>query len=198
LNSKSNELGILTQLRAAGFDVKEVSDLFNLKLNYQRAVPVLLHWLPLVADPREKEMIVRALAVKWARPTAARPLVEEWRKGRPEETPSMLWAIGNSLEVVADDSVFDDLVEFARDARYGRARQMVVAALGKMKNPSAVDVLIELLNDEEVAGHALIALQRLAPQKARPHIERFLTHPRTWWRNEAKRALAKIDKKAAL
>ncbi|MBN2394562.1 MAG: HEAT repeat domain-containing protein, partial [Anaerolineae bacterium] len=70
-------------------------------------------------------------------------------------------------------------------------------ALGNMKDARAIGVLIELLDDEEVAGHALMALCKLAPPEARSAIERFTDHPRTWIRNEAKRALAKIDKKSS-
>ena len=71
---------------------------------------------------------------------------------------------------------------------------MVAVALGNMKDPRAVDVLIELLEDEEVAGHALLALGKLKSSKAKPYIEPFLGHPKAWVRKEAKRALAKIDK----
>jgi HEAT repeat protein len=62
-----------------------------------------------------------------------------------------------------------------------------------MKNPAAVDVLIELLNDEEVAGHALMGLAKLKAHKSRPHIERFLNHAKPWIRTEASKALAKLE-----
>jgi len=99
--------------------------------------------------------------------------------------------------VVADDSVFDDIVALVKDKRHGRAREMLAVALANMKNPKAVDVLIELLDDEEIAGHALSALRKLAPPEAREAIEPFVNHPKTWARNEAKRALKKIDNKLA-
>jgi HEAT repeat protein len=63
-----------------------------------------------------------------------------------------------------------------------------------MKNRRAEDVLIDLLDDDEVAGHAIIALRKLKSKKAYPAIKRFLTHPKAWVRNEAKKALAKVDK----
>jgi len=71
---------------------------------------------------------------------------------------------------------------------------MVVLALGKMKNPRAIDVLIELLDDDEVSGHALSSLLKLKARKARPHFERFLNDPRGWVRKIAKRAVAKLEK----
>jgi len=71
---------------------------------------------------------------------------------------------------------------------------MLALSLGNMKNQRAEDVLIDLLDDDEVAGHAIIALGKLKSKKAYPAIKRFLIHPKSWVRNEAKKALAKIDK----
>ncbi len=64
--------------------------------------------------------------------------------------------------------------------------------LGKMKDPKAVDVLLGLLDDEEVVGHALIGLKRLNAQKARPHIEPLMKHPKAWIRKAAMEALVKM------
>jgi HEAT repeat protein len=63
-----------------------------------------------------------------------------------------------------------------------------------MKDPRAVDVLIDLLDDDDVAGHAVVGLGKLRASKARQRVEEFLAHPKAWVRREAKRALAKIDK----
>lgn len=185
---------VLDDLRDVGFDVVSIGELSGKRLNYERAIPVLLRWLPRIDDRRVKEDIVRALSVKWARPTAAAPLIEEFRRVEDETGLGLKWAVGSALEVVADDAVFEDLVHLVQHRRHGRAREMIAVALGNMKDPRAVDVLIELLNDDEVAGHALMGLRKLGAKKARPYIEPFLNHPRTWWRNEAKRALQKIDK----
>ncbi len=52
---------------------------------------------------------------------------------------------------------------------------------------------IELLDDDDVAGHAVMALGRLKAPRAREKPEPFLSHPRTWVRAEARKALAKIE-----
>lgn len=132
---------------------------------------------------------------KAAREVALPLLVAEYERA-PEGFGGLRWQIGSALERLADDRVFDDLVRLARDRRYGRDREMVVAALGNVKDARAVGILIELLDDDDVAGHALWGLRKLAPPEARAHVERFVDHPRTWWRNEAKKALAKIDRRA--
>lgn len=195
---------LYSKLRSDVFDtdekvlqVERVSDLYRKPIDYRAAIPVLLKWLPQASNLDVKETLVRALTVKWAKPVAARPLIEEFRKAPETEESGLKWAIGNALSVVADASVLDDIVELVRDKRHGRAREMLAVALSNMKDPQAVDVLIGLLDDEEVAGHALVALRKLAPPEARSAIERFVDHPKTWVRNEARRALAKVDKKLA-
>ena len=186
---------LLAELAESGFAVESVGVLYHRGINYKDAIPILLKWLPRIEYRYLKEDIVVALTVKWARPIAAPILIEEFRRAS-YPTPGYKWTVGNALSVVADDSVYDEIVELARDKQHGKAREMVVASLANMKNPQAVDVLIGLLDDEEVPGYALLALRKLGKkaEKARPHIERFLAHPDTWVRNQAKGALAKMDK----
>jgi len=187
---------IVKQLQENGININALDELVNSNIEYRSAIPLLIDWLDRTENIDVKDTLVRALTVKWARPIAAKPLIEEFKKA-PKEAMSYKWAIGNALSVVADDSVFDDIVALVKDKRHGRAREMLAVALANMKNPKAVDVLIELLEDEEVAGHALSALRKLAPPEAREAIEPFVNHPKTWVRNEAKRALKKIDNKLA-
>jgi HEAT repeat protein len=174
--------------------VERAEDLYRKPIDYRAAIPILLKWLPLVDDEAVKWELVDALSIKWAKPIAARPLIEEFRKA-PQEKMNFKWSIANALSEVADASVFDEIVELVRDKQHGRAREMLAVALGNIEDPRAVSVLIELLDDEQVAGHALLALRKLAPPEARSAIERFVDHPKTWVRNEARRALVKIDKK---
>jgi hypothetical protein len=185
---------VLEELAQLGFHLNTVAELYNKKLNYKEAIPVLLHWLPLINNLDVKESIVRALSVKWAKPSAAKLLVQEYREVRDPTGSGIKWAIGNALAVVADDAALDDIIEFVKDKGHGRARQMLAVALGNMKDPRAADALITLLDDEEVAGHAIMGLGKLKARSARPLIEPFLNHEKTWIRKEAQKALARIDK----
>ena len=188
---------ILADLSQLGVRIDSLSELVNKSIDYQVAIPLLISWLPRTSNTAVKSTLVRSLTVKWAKPEAAIPLIKEFQKTPQSEEFGLKWAIGNALSVVADDSVFDEIVELVRDKRHGRAREMLAVALANMKNPRAVDVLLSLLDDDEIAGHALIALRKLAPPEAREAIEQFVDHPKTWVRNEAKRALKKIDNKLA-
>jgi hypothetical protein len=194
--NKQASAPVLTDLARAGFSLEWVSDLYSKKLNYKDAIPVLIKWLPQIENPDVKEDIVRALSVPWAKHTVApKLLVEEFRKYRAY--PGLLWAIGNALSVVADDNVLSDIVGLIQDKTYGKAREMLVVALGNMKSPDVKYTLIELLDDEDLAGYAIMALGKLKCKEARPAIERFRTHPKSWVRREAIKALARIDKTIA-
>lgn len=188
---------IAAELRAVGIKVDGVYDLVNSRRSYKEAIPVLVELLPTVQDTRIKEGVVRALAVKEAvGEDVARAMIREFEAIDPSGPPveqGLKWAIANTLSVVARDPVFEEVAALARDQRHGKAREMLAEALARMKDPRAVEVLVELLDDDEVVGHAVVALGKLKARAARPAIERFLDNPKAWIRKEAERALAKIQ-----
>jgi len=157
---------VLADLAEAGYHVNSVEELYHRRLDYKSAIPILLKWLPLIENLDVKEAIVRALTVPWAKPIAAPALLAEFHKLLSEPDISIKWAIANALEVVADDNSYDEIVNLVRNPQSGSAREMLALALGKMKNPDAQNVLIELLEDDMVAGHAIMALGKLRSVKA--------------------------------
>jgi HEAT repeat protein len=185
------------ELEAAGVSNGDVWWLVNTSERYPAAIPVLLEWLAALdervpAEGREllREGIVRALTVAEARPVAAPLLIDQFRQ---VADPNLRWVIGNALEVVADDSVFDQAAELATQTKYGTARQMVVLGFGRSNKPEAVPLLIALLDDDDVAAHAAMALGRLKAPEAQPALERQLASPRPLVRREARKALARIS-----
>jgi HEAT repeat protein len=191
---------LLNDLESVGIQVADLWDLVNAKFKYPEAIPVLIDWLrnldsrASVAEiPRLREGLVRALTVSAARPAAASLLIDEFRKAFDPSGLGERWIIGNALSVVEDESVFDEIESILRDQDYGKARQMVVVGLGRFRNPGVVPLLENLLDDEDVVVHALIALGNLKALEARPSIERLLIHPNALVRGEAQKALAKYS-----
>lgn len=187
--------GLIADLAAAGYPVASVTDLRRSGSRYRSAVPVLLKWLPQLSSPADRSEVVRALSVPWARPAAAKPLIDAFRCVDDSVDPTgtgLRWTIGNALEVVGDDSVYGELVQLATDRSYGKARQMIVLGLGKSKRPEAVDVLVGLLPDPDVKGHAVKALGKLKARSARPAVEAMLSDEHSWVRKEAKMALSRM------
>ena len=183
---------LMAELLSSGYDVKSLDELAQSSA-YKDAVSILIRWLPKMVNPRVKQSIVRALSVPWARPSAVTALVAEFCNATDSTNSGLKWAIGNALEVLAIDDNFDDIVKLVQDKRHGTARQMLAIALGRIKNPKAVDVLMCLLDDDDVVGQALTSLKKLKAKQARTHIERLINHPNAWVRKQAKQALMKID-----
>lgn len=186
------------ELAEAGFEVESIADLYNQRMNYEAAIPILLDWFPRIEDRNVKESVARALTVRWARPEAAPMMVAELQRlGDAEEDRSLRFAAANALSEVADDSVFEEVVELARDPRYGWEERGVLAqALANMREQreQAIEVLRDLLADEEaVAINAVIALGDLRAEEARAEIEPFLEDDEAWVRREAEKALKKLD-----
>jgi HEAT repeat protein len=120
--------GLLGDLAAAGFPVGTLAQLRQRGVGNRQAVPSLLKWLPLVSYRPLKLDLIATLGSSWARPVAAGPLISEFRRVKPTDDAagtSVRWAIGDALERVADESVLNDLIEVATDARHGRYRGTV-------------------------------------------------------------------------
>jgi hypothetical protein len=185
------EPDLLRALSDAGAPVASVWDWVH-TATPAAAIPVLIHWLGRI-DPDEarlREGMVRALTCPAARPAAASTIATEMRRQAQHGSGWMtLWAYGNALAVVADDSTFDEVAELASDASLGRAREMLPAALARMGTPGATDALVRLLNDPDVGGHAVVALARrrgVPPEVFEP----FLDDRRAWVRTAARRGRA--------
>jgi hypothetical protein len=184
---------IVDELVTAGFTVASIRELLTKKLNFRAAIPILLAWLPKVTNLDVKESLVRTISVPFAKPIAARPLIDEFRRAE-DSARELRWAIGNALAVVAEDDVLEDMIDLAKDRRYGKAREMVVVGLGNMIDPRVIPVLLDLLKDDEVNAHAIMALGKLRSHAARVYIVPFLKHQKAHVRNAAKKAIEKIDK----
>lgn len=183
---------VLRELAVVGYEFESLADLRTSGVRYREAIPVLLSGLASGADRKVKGEIVRALTVPWAKPAATRTLTEQFREVEDETGMGLRWSIGNALEVVWDDSCFDDLVGLAQAVEFGKAREMVVLGLARSKRSEAGEVLIELLDDSVVNGHAVKALRKLKVPAAWAGLEQMLSDDRAWVRKEAQRALAAL------
>jgi HEAT repeat protein len=179
------DLGMFTSLGPTTFDA-------------EAAAPVLVEWLPRMTDRVDKEVIARSLAgTKSANVAAAAALVEEFRQA-PSEAETTKWAYANTLATIAGPENADDLVELVRDRRHGITRQMLCDALKRTKDPRAPDVLIELIEDDDVAGHAILALRRYGPKSGLPHLRRARPELEAVLERETATPFAKRQARAAL
>jgi hypothetical protein len=188
---------IVADLNRAGYEVQTIDELRHSGKRYSDAVPILLKWLE-ASSLDVKEDIVRTLSVPWARPAASQAMVDEFRRLPLASDPTgtgVRWAIGNALEVLADQSIIEEMMSIATDSRYGVARQMVVLGLARPRDPRVIGTLISLLDDQEVAGHAAVALGRLRAYEAQSALEDLAKDGgrARWVRKEARTALRKLE-----
>ncbi|MFI5626319.1 HEAT repeat domain-containing protein [Nocardioides sp. NPDC051685] len=187
---------VLDRLAQVGYPVASLHELRESGTRYKSAVPVLVDALATPEDLGELEAIVRALSVPWAKKEALAPLIDRFRSlpnTGDRRVESVRWAIGNAIEVLWDDTLYDELVGLLSDRRYGRAREMIVEGTRKSKRPEIVDTLVSLLTDPDVNGHAVLALARVKVPitGARPGLETMLNDDRSWVRTATVRALAR-------
>ena len=71
---------------------------------------------------------------------------------------------------------------------------MIILLLGKLKEESAVPILIDLLEDDEVRLQAICALGEFKKEEFRCHFERFQNSTHPGWRKYAKAALKKLNR----
>jgi HEAT repeat protein len=192
-NHRRNVEPLIRELAGIGLRINSLDELRQSGKNYAKAVPTLLRWLEQISDGATKEELVRTLSVPWAKPLAAQVFIDEFKKANDPTGEGLRWTIANGLAVVADDSVFEELSELVRDKRNGKAREMLALALANMKDPRAISVLLESLDDEQTVGYAVIALGRLGAASARMRLKSLTQHPTEWVRDEVRKALASID-----
>jgi HEAT repeat protein len=84
------------------------------------------------------------------------------------------------------------VIELCRPAKYGRARQMIVFGLGRLRDPSAEETALALLTDQDVRLHAIVALGKMKSQRALFELERLIPDKSPGISREARKAITKI------
>ena len=179
-----------TTSSAPGSRSQRLRDLRRRGVGGPAALPVLLHWLPLVTFAALKVDVIYALGSPWAATGGLPSTAHEHAclHDEPGEAASRVRAaICTSLERIADESVLDEIVAIATDQSLGAERGMAVVALGNMRHARerVTPLLVELLDDEHVELFALLGLSKLG---ARETIREFAI--RTRHRNPMIRRLA--------
>jgi hypothetical protein len=197
---------LIAALEAAGIDAIDFGTFGRASFttfDFARAVPVLIEWLPRISDPNVKDAMARSLTgQRGARGEGARRLIEEFRRPEYAEDKTLLWAIGNALATLAGPADADAIIEMLRDRRYGIARQMLCDALIRTRDTRQTEILIDLIADDDVAGHAISALRRISrrgfsqPERVRGQLEATLGRPSAteFAQRQARAALKTLDR----
>ena len=192
--ARNNPDSILLEFKQAlldlGFSFQVLNQAEKLIPKYKHIVlPVVTKYYKLAKIPSEKQYLL-----KWFH-----------HKGLEEVVPMLLedylstdtnidrWAIGDRLYQICSKNYIKEYLTIIRDSRFGYSRQMIVLLLGKLKEESAIPILIDLLEDEEVCLHAISALGEFKREEFRCYFEQFQNSTHPGWRKYARSAIKKLN-----
>ena len=115
----------------------------------------------------------------------------------PETTDLTRWCISDCFYMIRSKKYVSEYLDIISNPTWGHNRRMIILLIGKLKVESAVPLLIELLEDEEVRLHAICALSDFKKEEFRCHFERFQNSKHSGWRKYANEAIKKLDKQKA-
>lgn len=188
---EENKAMIITGLRKRGYSINSINDLMRLSSKERELIPFLSGLLEQFTDENDKEFIVRCLGVKGFQEIISK-LLEEFKTAKGN---SYRWAIANSINIIHDMTIEQELITLSENKKYGTGRQMLVLSLGCYKTDSSIKCLRGLLQDEEVRGHALRALGKCGNSEVLPDIEKYCDSDNRWIRKEALNAVDKIRRR---
>lgn len=109
-----------------------------------------------------------------------------------------LWEVGENIRQILSKNKnkpnniqIERIIKICFDKRAKRGRQSFVMLLGRKMYCSYANQIVLLLNDDDVDGHVIYSLYKMGAKDYVELIEPFITHKRTWIRNEAKRYIQK-------
>lgn len=113
---------------------------------------------------------------------------------------SITWALGEQFRQLMKSKprlrksakIWNSIEALCADTRLGKGRESFTMLLGQYGGPQRVPVLMTLLADPEVQGHALYALRLLGSPDGVEVAEKLLGSGRAWVRAEAKKYLRKV------
>lgn len=171
-----------------GFEVETYDDLKAIKRKIKKLVPVLIKYLYMFETRNFKRSVIGLLAVKGFN-QATETLLDAYIS---DDESMDKWAIGDALYSIQDKRFEDEYIKIVEDKSNGISRQMIVILLGKLRCEKAITTLINLLQDDDVDGHAIMALGYFKNDELINYIEPFLNHEKRWIRQEAERAIKKM------
>lgn len=189
--TEENKLRIKNDLKQRGYIINSVNELLKLSHKERELVPYLLELLDDLSDETDKEFVVRCLGVKGFTEVIPKLLTEF----KSAKNNYYRWAIANSINIIHSMTIEKELIELSSNKKYGTGRQMLVLSLGEYKSDLTLNCLVNLLNDEEVRGHALQALGKCGNPEVLSDIEMYCNSESNWIKKTAIKAAKKIRRK---
>ena len=156
VSEDSLQRNFLEEINKSGYNFNSIYDLMLLDEKDKNIVPVFLKYLKLF-ELDIKKHLVRFLGVKGF-VSASKFLLEEFHK---TEDFDYRFAIANTLSLIQDENILEDLIEIVENRMYGEARIPIIYRFYEFKNFQLEKVLMKLLNDKEVSEVVEYSLNKL-------------------------------------
>jgi HEAT repeat protein len=179
---------LIKEVNNYGLEIVNYDELKAIKRTIKNAIPILLKYLNLFEGDNYTDATLRLLAVKGFN-DATEKLLEIYND---KSSKIDKWVIGDVLYSIQDGRFQDEYIKIVRNEYNGISRQMIVILLGKLKCEKAIPTLVNLLQDDKVDGHAIMALGYFKNYELIKCIEPFLNHEKKWIQKEAAKAIKKI------
>lgn len=182
------------ELRVLGFEFETANQAVGLLPKHKKAiVPVAVKYYRLAKElekPNEQNYFLRFLHIKGLDDVVPM-LLEDYYSEKTEDLTR--WFISDCIYQIRARNFVKEYLDIVSSRKFGQNRQMIVLLLGKLKEESAVPVLIDLLEDEDVRLHAICALGQFKREEFRCYFERFQDSAHPGWRKYARSAIKKLD-----
>lgn len=103
--------------------------------------------------------------------------------------------IVETLRAIHSPNYVEDYLNILAMRELGDTRNAVIVLLGDFKVDEAIPMLILALNEgKNITTNALEALGKYKKSELRPYFEKYLNHKNKYYKREAQKALAKLEK----
>lgn len=181
---------LIDKARAFGYELKTIDDMMKIGKNDKVLIKPLIEEIGLLEDEGDKAFLVRCLSVKGF-DEISDFLINEFKNAK---TNQYRWVIGNAMYVIQDKNIGEKVLELVNDKKYGTGRQMIVNGLNRFNTEETKQVLIKLLDDDDVAGHAVYALSKFKDYSLIRYLSPLIDDKRYLVKKEAKKAIARLEK----
>lgn len=184
----------MNELRDLGFEFETSNDALGFIPKHKKViVPIAIKYYQLAKEiekPNEQNFFLSFLYIKGFDDVVPM-LLEDYYSEKTSDLTR--WFISDCINKIRSKRFVKEYVDIVTCKRFGLNRQMIVLLLGKLKEESAIPILIDLLEDEDVRLHAIIALGDFKREDFRCYFERFQNSTHSGCRKYAKAAIKKLD-----
>lgn len=180
---------MIKELESCGYKINDIKDLLELKLEDKNLIPILLKWLKLFENDKDKIFIAKCLGVKgFDEATLSLIKLFDEISEKNEDRIEILKSIG----IIGNEKYINKYIKIITDKSNGKARKELIKYIGQFKDEKVKKALVKLLKDDEVNGYAIEALCNFKDTRLVYFIEPFTIHEDEIKRNNAKRYIEEL------